>query len=206
MKSKRVALYQRCSTTDQNVEMQDTDLKQDCEQRGLTVYKVYVDKGISGAKDKRPALDALMSDARKRRFDAVLVWRSDRFARSTKHLITALEEFRHYGIDFISFQENIDTSSPMGKAMFTVVAAVAELERSLIAERVKAGLRNAKAKGKHIGRKFTEETQPKTVAKVFAMRKRGLGMCRIADEVGLSSRTVWRLLRAVQAAQETSAA
>jgi DNA invertase Pin-like site-specific DNA recombinase len=157
-----------------------------CQQRGLEVYKVYVDRGISGTKDKRPALDTLMDDARKRRFDAVLVWRFDRFARSTRHLITALEEFRHYGIDFISFHENIDTSSPMGKAMFTVVAAVAELERSLIAERVKAGLRNAKSKGKHIGRKFVEETRPETVARVFALRKQGVGMCRI--------RTVWRLL------------
>jgi DNA invertase Pin-like site-specific DNA recombinase len=195
MKTKRVALYQRCSTTDQNVEMQDSDLRRYCDQRGLQVFKVYVDKGISGAKDKRPALDQLMNDARKRRFDVVLVWRFDRFARSTRHLITALEEFKHYGIDFISFQENIDTSSPMGKAMFTIVAAVAELERSLIAERVKAGLRNAKAKGKHIGRKFTEDTKPQTVAKVFELRKQGLGMCRIADEVRLSSRTVWRLLQ-----------
>ncbi len=190
---KRVALYQRCSTTDQNVEMQDADLKQYCAQRGLAIHKVYVDKGISGSKDRRPALDALMNDARKRRFDAVLVWRFDRFARSTRHLITALEEFRHFGIDFISFQENIDTSSPMGKAMFTVVAAVAELERSLIAERVKAGLRNAKAKGRHVGRKFVEQTRPETVVRVLELRKQGMGMCRIADEVGMSSRTVWRL-------------
>ncbi|MDL1888125.1 recombinase family protein [Nitrospirales bacterium NOB] len=195
MKAKRVALYQRVSTADQNVEMQDSDLHRYCEQRGLEVFKVYVDKGISGAKDRRPALDQLMSDAKKRRFDVVLVWRFDRFARSTRHLITALEEFRHCGIDFISFQENIDTSSPMGKAMFTVVAAVAELERSLIAERVKAGLRNAKSKGRQIGRKFVEQTAPETVARVLELRKSGMGMCRIADEVGLSSRTVWRLLQ-----------
>jgi DNA invertase Pin-like site-specific DNA recombinase len=193
--TKRVALYERVSTVDQSVDMQDADLRRYCEQRELGVYKVYCDKAISGTKDRRPALDQLMDDARKRRFDAVLVWRFDRFARSTKHLITALEEFRHYGIDFMSYQENIDTGSPMGKAMFTIVAAMAEFERGIIAERVTAGLRNAKAKGVQLGRKFTEQTDPETVAKVRALRKQGMGMCRIADEVGLSSRTVWRLLR-----------
>jgi DNA invertase Pin-like site-specific DNA recombinase len=201
MKGKRVAIYERISTVDQSVDMQDADLRRYCEQRGLEVVKVYVDKGISGTKDRRPALDALMNDARKRKFDVVLVWRFDRFARSTKHLLTALEEFRHCGIDFISYQENIDTSSPMGKAMFTIVGAVAELERGIIAERVTAGLRNAKAKGVQIGRKFTEQTSPDTVTKVHALRKSGMGMCKIAAEVGLSSRTVWKVLqRAKEAA------
>jgi len=191
----RVGIYERISTVDQSVGMQDADLRRYCEQRGLEVYNVYVDKGISGTKDRRPALDQLMNDARKRKFDVVLVWRFDRFARSTKHLITALEEFRHCGIEFISYQENIDTSSPMGKAMFTIVAAVAELERGIIAERVTAGLRNAKAKGVQLGRKFTEQTSPETVAKVHALRKEGMGMCRIATHVGLSSRTVWKVLQ-----------
>lgn len=195
MNGKRVGIYERISTVDQSVGMQDTDLKRYCDQRGLEVYKVYCDKGISGAKDRRPALDQLMNDARKRKFDVVLVWRFDRFARSTKHLITALEEFRHCGIEFISYLDNIDTSSPMGKAMFTIVAAVAELERGIIAERVTAGLRNAKAKGRQLGRKFIEQTNPETVAKVHALRKEGIGMCRIAAEVKLSSRTVWRLLQ-----------
>lgn len=197
MKGKRVAIYERISTVDQSVDMQDADLKRYCEQRGLETYRVYCDQGISGAKDRRPALDQLMDDARKRRFDVVLVWRFDGFARSTKHLITALEEFRHCGIEFISYQENIDTSSPMGKAMFTIVAAVAELERGIIAERVTAGLRNAKAKGIQLGRKFTEQTSPETVAKVHQLRKEGMGMCRIAAQVGLSSRTVWKVLQRV---------
>lgn len=195
MKGKRTAVYERVSTTDQNVGMQDADLKRYCEQRGLEVFKVYCDKGISGAKDRRPALDQLMNDARKRKFDVVLVWRFDRFARSSKHLITALEEFRHCGIEFISYQENLDTSSPMGKAMFSIIAAMAELERGIIAERVTAGLRNAKAKGVQLGRKFTEQTSPDTVAKVHALRKEGMGMCRIATQVGLSSRTVWKVLK-----------
>jgi len=121
----KVAIYTRVSTNDQSVQMQSSDLKRYCDQRGFEVLKEYSDQGISGTKDKRPALDELMDDAKKKKFDAVLCWRFDRFARSTKHLITALEEFRHLGIDFISYQENIDTSSPLGKAMFTIVSAIA---------------------------------------------------------------------------------
>jgi DNA invertase Pin-like site-specific DNA recombinase len=148
----RVALYIRVSTQDQSVDMQVSDLRRYCEQRGFDIYKEYSDQGISGTKDRRPALDELMDDARKRKFDAVLCWRFDRFARSTKHLITALEEFRHLGIDFISYQENIDTSSPLGKAIFTIVSAIAELERNIIVDRVRAGIRRAKENGKRMGR------------------------------------------------------
>ena len=114
----KVALYTRVSTQDQSVEMQLSDLRKFCEQRGFEVYREYSDEGVSGTKEKRPSLDELMRDARKRKFDAVLCWRFDRFARSTKHLITALDEFRHLGIEFISYQENIDTSNPLGKAVF----------------------------------------------------------------------------------------
>jgi len=124
--------------------MQIADLRRYGEQRGFQVYKEYSYQGISGTKDRRPGLDELMADAQKRKFDTVLVWRFDRLARSTKHLITALEQFRHLGIDFISYQENIDTSSPLGKAMFTIVSAIAELERNILLERVRAGLKRAK--------------------------------------------------------------
>src|SRR3989442_13992227 len=148
----RVAIYARVSTLDQNTESQLLDLRRYAGDRGWNIYREYCDKGISGTKDSRPALNELMSDARKRRCDLVLVWRFDRFARSTKHLILALEEFRSLGIGFVSFQENIDTSSPLGGAIFTIVAAVAQLERDIIAERVKAGLRRAKEEGKRIGR------------------------------------------------------
>ena len=115
-KETNVAIYARVSTVGkgQDVDMQLRDLRAYATSRGLSIFKEYVDDGISGRKDKRPALDMLMNDARKRRFDTILVWRFDRFARSTRHLVTALEDFRHLGIDFISFQENIDTSSPMG--------------------------------------------------------------------------------------------
>ena len=131
---KKVALYYRVSTADQSITMQQADLRRYAKARGLTIYKEYSDEGVSGTKAKRHSLDRLMDDARKRHFDVVGVWRFDRFARSTKHLVTALEEFQHLSIDFISYSENIDTSSPMGKAMFTVVAAIAELEHSIIKE------------------------------------------------------------------------
>ncbi len=115
------------------------------------MYQEYCDNGVSGTKDSRPALNQLMNDAKKCRFDVVLVWRFDRFSRSTKHLILALEEFRNLGIDFVSYQENVDTSSPLGGAILTIISAVAQLERDIIVERVKAGLRKAKENGKRLG-------------------------------------------------------
>ncbi len=131
-----------------------------------------------------------MNDAKKRRFDAVLVWRFDRFARSTKHLILALEEFRNLGIDFVSYQENIDTSSPLGSAIFTIISAVAQLERDIIAERVKAGLRRAKENGKKLGRPSAQVD----VEKVIQMRTEGLSLRAIAKETGVSRTTVSDLL------------
>ncbi len=152
----RVALYARVSTTDQSTDSQLLDLRRYVRERGWNSFKEYVDEGISGTKDSRPALNELMNDAKKRRFDVVLVWRFDRFARSTKHLILALEEFKNLGVDFISYQENIDTSSPLGSAIFTIISAVAQLERDIIAERVKAGLRRARENGKKLGRPRAE--------------------------------------------------
>jgi len=131
-----------------------------------------------------------MNDARKRRFDAVLVWRFDRFARSTRHLVTALEDFRHLGIDFISFQENIDTSSPMGKAMFTIVSAIAELEADIIRERVIAGIANARAKGKRLGRPSADVDQEQ----VQRLRDGGLTIRAIADRLNLKRSFVHKTL------------
>src|ERR1700721_860421 len=148
----KIGIYARVSTRDQSCELQVRDLRAYCMARGLDVVGEYVDAGQSGAKDSRSELNKLMDDARKRQFDAIVVWRFDRFARSTKHLLTALEEFRALGIQFISYQENIDTSSALGQALFTIVSAVAQLERDLIKERVNAGLRNARANGKRLGR------------------------------------------------------
>ena len=137
----RIALYARVSTkgNGQNPETQFIALREYAHSRGLQVTGEYVDVGISGAKDRRPELDRLMKDARRRKFDAVLVARFDRFARSTRHLVLALEEFNTMGVDFVSLSESVDTSTPMGKMVFTVISAVAELERSLIRERVHHG-------------------------------------------------------------------
>src|SRR6266403_3654723 len=148
----RIGIYARVSTKDQSCELQVRDLRAYCTARRLDLVREYIDVGQSGAKDSRPELNKLMDYARKRQFDAIIVWRFDRFARSTKHLLTALEEFRSLGIQFISYQENVDTSTSLGQALFTIVSAVAQLERDLIRERVSAGIRNARAAGKQLGR------------------------------------------------------
>src|ERR1700745_991552 len=148
----RVAIYARVSTKDQSCDLQLRDLRAYCAARGFASVREFVDVGESGAKDSRPQLNELMPAARKRLFDAIVVWRFDRFARSTKHLLLALEEFRSLGIQFVSYQENMDTSSPLGPALLTIVSAVAQLERDLIRERVSAGIRNARAHGKKFGR------------------------------------------------------
>ncbi len=188
----RVALYARVSTTDQSTDSQLLDLRRYVRERGWNIYKEFVDEGISGTKDSRPALNELMNDAKKRRCDVVLVWRFDRFARSTKHLILALEEFKNLGIDFVSYQENIDTSSPLGSAIFTIISAVAQLERDIIAERVKAGLRRAKENGKKLGRpRATVDTE-----KIHWLRSKGLSLRAIAKETGVSRTTVSDVLSA----------
>ena len=151
----------------------------------------YVDEGVSGTKDKRPSLDAMMNDAKKKRFDVVLVWRFDRFARSTKHMVTALEEFKHLGIDFISYMENIDTSSPMGKAVFTIISAMAELETNILKERVRAGLANAKAKGRVLGRPSAKVNGEA----ILQLRNGGLSIRQIGSRMGLDKMTVYKTLK-----------
>jgi len=186
----RVALYARVSTTDQSTDSQLLDLRRYTQERNWHVFREYCDNGVSGTKDSRPALNQLMDDAKKRRFGVVLVWRFDRFARSTKHLILALEEFKNLGIDFVSYQENIDTSSPLGSAIFTIISAVAQLERDIIAERVKAGLRRAKENGKKLGR----PTLSVDVEKVLQMRSEGLSLRQIARLVSISHTRVGQII------------
>lgn len=142
----------RVSTASQKHDLQQDGLNDYSSRAGLEVVKEYLDTAISGKKEGRPALRALMKAARNREFDIVLVWKFDRFARSVSHLLKALEEFNHLGIRFISVQDQIDTNSPMGKAMFTIIGAMSELESSLISERVKAGMASAKSRGKRLGR------------------------------------------------------
>jgi DNA invertase Pin-like site-specific DNA recombinase len=190
----RVAIYGRVSTTShgQDVSMQTRELEQFAQVRGWLLVDSYLDIGISGAKDKRLELDRLMADAHKRRFDVVVVWRFDRFARSVSHLLRALETFNALGIAFVSLSEQMDTTTPTGKMIFTVLGAVAELERSLIVERVRAGLRNARAEGKTLGR-------PRKIvdsATIAALRAQGLSWAKIAAQLGVGEGTVYRLAHA----------
>jgi len=181
----RVALYARISTTNhgQDVSMQTHELEQFAQARGWRLVDSYIDLGISGSKDRRPQLDRLMADAHRRRFDIVIVWRFDRFARSVSHLLRALETFSALGIAFVSLSEQMDTTTPTGKMIFTVLGAVAELERSLIVERVRAGLRNAVAKGKRLGRpRVTLDS-----ARIATLRGQGRSMREIAAELGVSA-------------------
>ncbi len=188
----RVALYARVSTTDrQDVDLQLVPLREYALARGWAVQGEYVDRGVSGAKERRPALDRLMTDARQRHFDVVLVWRFDRFARSTRNLVNALHEFRHLGIAFVSYQENLDTSSPMGEAMFAIIGAIAQLERDITRERVRAGVARARARGKQLGR-------PRKVFRrdqVEQLRSEGLSFRQIGKRLGISPALVLKLCR-----------
>lgn len=186
----KVAIYVRVSTANngQDPMLQVRELREFIERRAWTISGEYVDVAISGTKEKRPELDRLMVDAHRRRFDAVIVWKFDRFAHSVSHLLRALETFQALGIHFVSLSESLDTSTPAGKMVFTVLGAVAELERSLIVERVKAGLRNARAKGKRLGR-------PRSIvdaSKIGRLRAQGVSWRKIARQMGASARTCRR--------------
>jgi DNA invertase Pin-like site-specific DNA recombinase len=186
----RVAIYARVSTPEgkgQSPEMQLRELREYCERRGWTVAGEYVDR-MTGTKDRRPELDRLTADAHKRRFDVVIVWKFDRFARSVSHLLRALETFKALGIDFVSYSEQMDTSTPAGKMVFTVLGAVAELERSLIVERVRAGLRNARAKGQALGQAEGEHRRKQAChaapgrQEPKADRRRGWTLCSLRSQ------------------------
>ena len=188
----RAAIYARVSTIGhgQSPEMQLSELRELCTRRGWIVVGEYVDVGISGAKDRRPELDRLMQDAHKRKFDVVSVWKFDRFARSVSHLLRALDTFRILGIEFVSLSESLDTATPAGRMVFTVLGAVAELERSLIAERVRAGLRNARANGKTLGRPASKLD----CARIGRLRAQGRTLREIATELGCSHALVHKCL------------
>jgi len=171
--------------------MQLSELREYATRRGLSIYQEYVDQGVSGSKESRPALNRLMSDAQRCRFDAVLVWKIDRFGRSLKHLVNSLADLSACGIAFISLRDNLDLSTPSGRLMFQIIGAMAEFERALIQERVKAGLRNAKAKGKRIGRPKVSVDS----AKVLKLRGEGLSWRGIADRLQLGLGTVYRTVQ-----------
>jgi len=189
-KPMRVAIYARVSTNDQTSENQLIDLRRYCRERDWTVFEEFVDHAITGKKDKRPALDRMMDFAKKRKIDTVLVWRFDRFARSLKHLVLVLEEFRSLNISFVSFQENIDTCSPLGQALYYIIGVMAELEHSIIVERVKAGLRRAKLSGQKLGRPATDADHNLA----FQMRAAGRSIREIAKELKVGKSTIARIL------------
>ena len=191
----RVALYARVSTKnkDQDPETQLVALREFAGHRGFEIIGEYIDIGISGSKARRPELDRMMTDAKRRRFDAVLVARFDRFARSTRHLVLALDEFQALGIDFISLSESVDTSTPMGKMICTVIGAVAELERSLIRERVSMGLKRARREGKRLGRPRVKVDSPR----IAGLRIQGRSWREITDMLGVSKGTAQRAVQAL---------
>ena len=186
----KVAIYTRVSTNDQSTAMQVRELRAYCERRGWAIAQEYADEGISGTKASRPALDRLMRDARHRKWDCCLVWAFDRFARSTKHLLLALEEFKGLGIQFVSYQQNIDTAGPFGEFFFTIVAAFGQLERSMIVERVKSGMAAARARGVRLGRK--PSPPPFDVEKARAMLAAGQSMAAVGTALGVSAATICR--------------
>jgi len=184
-----VALYARVSTHNgQDPEMQLRELREYCQRRNWQIAEEYIDSGISGSKDSRPALNRLMADGCRGRFDGVLCWKLDRFGRSLRHLVNALAEFEARGIDFISLRDNLDLSTPSGRLMFQIIGAMAEFERTLIQERVKGGLRNARAKGKRLGRpRVTVNAQS-----IAVLRGQGQSWAQIETLTGISKGTAQR--------------
>jgi DNA invertase Pin-like site-specific DNA recombinase len=187
---KRAVVYARVSTGDQHLETQLLDLREMAKQRGLEVVREYSDV-ISGAKSKRPGIDSLMSDARRHRFDVVLVAAFDRIARNVRHFLEVLDELNHIGIQFISLRENIDTGGPLGRALLTIIGAIAELERSLIAERVRAGMRRAKLEGRRIGRTPLNIDREQVVGD----RRSGMSLTQVAKKHRISRASVCRLVK-----------
>jgi DNA invertase Pin-like site-specific DNA recombinase len=186
----RVALYARVSTlnNNQDPEMQLSELREYAGRRGWKIVEEFTDRGVSGCKESRPALNRLMSDACCRRFDAVLVWKIDRFGRSLKHLVNALAELAALGVTFVSLRDNLDLSTPSGRLMFQIIGAMAEFERALIQERVRAGLRNARAKGRRLGR-------PRVIvdaSRIASLRASGRSWSQIQAELGVSKGTAQR--------------
>ena len=187
---KTVALYLRVSTLDQHPETQLHDLRAMAQQRGFQIVAEFTDR-ISGTKAKRPGLDELLREARRGRFQVVLVWASDRIARSVRHFLEVLDELNHLNIEYVSFRENLDTGGPLGRAVVIIIGAIAELERNLIVERVRAGMRRARLEGRHIGRR------PLDIDHVAVLRERDRGqiLSEIAATHRVSRATVSRIIK-----------
>jgi DNA invertase Pin-like site-specific DNA recombinase len=197
LKTKRVAIYARVSTEGQTTENQLRELRLVAERNGWEIVQEFVDRGISGSKgrEQRPAFDALWKGAIRREFDVVMVWAVDRLGRSLSHLVNFLSEIHAKKVDLFIHQQGIDTTTPAGKALFGVMGVFAEFERSMTQERVRSGIKRVRAAGQRRGRRTIEESDPASCTKVLELRRQGLGMAAIGKQVGVSSRTVRRLLQ-----------
>lgn len=197
----KTAAYLRVSTADQSADLQRRGITRFARRASLDITGWYCDEAISGRKEKRPELDELTEAARRREVDCVVVWKFDRFARSASHLIRALDEFNHLGIRFVSVQDHIDTDSLMGKAMFTIIGAMAELESSLISERVRAGMEAAKENGKHVGRPATPDAAVQEVERLA--RGTDLSIRKIKAQLSeeVSRGVVGRIVKEVRSAE-----
>ena len=188
---KRAALYVRVSTPDQHVESQLYDLRELAAQRGFEVVHEYEDRGVCGKKARRPGLDLLMADARRKKFSVVLVAAFDRIARSTRNFLQVIDELDSMGIEFISRRKNVDTSGPMGRLFVTIISAIAELERSLVVDRVKSGMRRAKLEGRQIGRARLDVNREQ----VIRDRRSGMSLTQVAEKHAISRASVCRLMK-----------
>lgn len=197
---KKVAVYCRVSTQEQNVDSQLNAVKTYVERQGWKIVKTYKDEGVSGSQDNRDALNRLKKDCLKARrgWDGVVVYKFDRMARSSSHLLECLQLFHRHGIDFVSVTEGIDTSSSVGKMVYTFLSAIAEFERSIIQERVKSGMERAKREGRHVGRPRVGVD----VERVMKLRRDGLGVRKIADKIGVSHMTIHNVLSSVKKGYE----
>jgi len=199
---KKAVIYARVSTSDQHLENQILDLRKLAAQRGFEVVREYCDRGISGSKARRAGLDAMMADARRGEFSVVLVAAFDRIARSTKNFLEIVDELNGLGIEFISAREAIDTSGPMGRMFITLVGSIAELERSLIVERIKAGMRRARLEGQRLGRVPLAIDHDALVPDRLA----GMSLTNVARKYGVSRASVVRFVREAQQRQTAAAA
>ena len=188
---KTAAIYVRVSTPDQHVESQLYDLRELASQRGFEVVHEYEDRGVCGKKARRPGLDLLMADARRKRFSVVLVAAFGRIARSTRNFLQVIDELDSMGVEFISRRENVDTSGPMGRLFVTIISAIAELERSLVVDRVKSGMRRAKLEGRQIGRSRLDVDR----GQVVIDRRSGLSLTQVAKRHNISRASVCRLMK-----------
>lgn len=196
---KRAVLYMRVSTVDQHPETQLYDLRQMAAQRGYEIVEEYTDT-ISGVKTRRPGLDEMMRNARRGRFDVIMVWACDRIARSVRHFLELLDECNRFGIEFVSFREQIDTGGPLGRAIVVIIGAIAELERNLIVERVRAGMRRARFEGRHIGRPALDLDREA----ILRDRRHGDSLGTIARNHSVSRTTVYRVLSASPSSQQVA--